>query len=192
MPTERYIEVRDNSAEMVETSATAKQTPYYLSVSGTSSLHFAFVPYRNQSNVSVGTGVYDCYLNMVACNKVGTVKQISAGEEHASRAINRHLDQAADAYGDWKKVQEGDVARNADVLKEQVVEGISAQDSRLEALQEELKQIESNLQLVGAAETSAAMDFRNQLTTAQLLVKIEIGDASFRLDRLKEFLGKNF
>ena len=45
---------------------------------------------------------------------------------------------------------------------------------------------------MAAAETTAALDFRNQLTTAQLLLKIEIGDASFRLDRLKEFLEKNF
>jgi hypothetical protein len=110
----------------------------------------------------------------------------------ASWAINKHLDQAADAYDDWKKVQEGDVIRNADVLKQQVADSISVQESRLEALQQEQKQIESSLQLLGSADTTAAMDFRNQLTTAQLLLDIEIGDATFRLDRLKEFLGKNF
>jgi hypothetical protein len=84
------------------------------------------------------------------------------------------------------------VIRNADILKQQVVEGISAQDGRLKALQEEQKQIESNLQLAGSADTTAALDFHNQLTTAQLLLQIEIGDASFRLDRLREFLQKNF
>jgi hypothetical protein len=89
-------------------------------------------------------------------------------------------------------VQEGDVIRNAEVLKQQVVSGISVQDSRLKALQQEQKQIESNLQLLGEAETTAAVDFRNQLSTAQLLLEVEIGDASFRLDQLKEFLGKNF
>jgi hypothetical protein len=72
------------------------------------------------------------------------------------------------------------------------VNGISVQDGRLKSLQEEQKQIESNLQLVAGADTTAALDFRNQLTTAQLLLQIEIGDASFRLDRLQEFLGKNF
>jgi hypothetical protein len=45
---------------------------------------------------------------------------------------------------------------------------------------------------VGSADTTAALDFRNQLTTAQLLLQIEIGDASFRLDRLREFLQTNF
>jgi hypothetical protein len=122
----------------------------------------------------------------------GAYGEVSISYNLASHAINKHLDRTADAYNDWKKVQEGDVIRNADILKQQVVDGISVQDGRLKALQEEQKQIASNLQLVNAAETSAALDFRNQLTTAQLLLQIEIGDASFRLDQLKEFLGGNF
>ena len=109
----------------------------------------------------------------------------------ASHTINKHLDQAANAYDDWKKVQEGDVIRNAEILKQQVADGITVQDGRLKALQEEQKQIESNLQLVTSAETTAALDFRNQLTTAQLLLQVEIGDATFRLDHLREFLKKN-
>ncbi len=68
---------------------TAKETPYYLSVSGDTSVYFAFVPYDNQGHVSIGTAVYDCYLNMVVCRKVGTVKQIFAGEEHATHPIFR-------------------------------------------------------------------------------------------------------
>jgi len=70
-----------------EALATAKQTPYYLSVSGDNAVYFAFVPYDNQSSVSIGTAVYDCYLNMVLCKKVGMVKQIFAGEEHATHPI---------------------------------------------------------------------------------------------------------
>jgi ribosomal protein S20 len=68
---------------------TAKQTPYYLSVSGDSAVNFAFVPYDNQASASIGAPVYDCYLNMVLCRKVGTVKQIFAGEEHAIHPIFR-------------------------------------------------------------------------------------------------------
>ena len=69
--------------------ATAKQTPYYLSVSGGGKIYFAFVPYDNQRSVSVGAPVYDCYLNMVACREAGTVKQIFTGEEHAVHPIFR-------------------------------------------------------------------------------------------------------
>ena len=68
---------------------TAKQTPYFLTASGDSTVYFAFVPYDNRNNVSLGTAVYDCYLNMVVCEKVGTVKQIFAGEEHAIHPIFR-------------------------------------------------------------------------------------------------------
>jgi hypothetical protein len=68
---------------------TAKQTPYYLIVSGGKPVYFAFVPYDNQGSVSVGAPVYDCYLNMIACRQVGTVKQIFSGEEHAIHPIFR-------------------------------------------------------------------------------------------------------
>jgi hypothetical protein len=122
----------------------------------------------------------------------GAYGEVSISYNLASHTINKHLNQTADAYGEWKKVQEGDVIRNADILKQQVVDGISTQDTRLKALQGQLKEIESNLQLVGSADTTAALDFHNQLTTAQLLLQIEIGDATFRLDRLREFLQTNF
>ena len=69
--------------------ATAKQTPYYLIVSENKPVYFAFVPYDNQGSVSVGAPVYDCYLNMIACRQVGTVKQIFSGEEHAIHPIFR-------------------------------------------------------------------------------------------------------
>jgi hypothetical protein len=68
---------------------TAKETPYYLSVSSGSTVYFAFVPYDNRSYASIGSPVYDCYLNMLLCKKVGTVKQIFAGEEHAIHPIFR-------------------------------------------------------------------------------------------------------
>lgn len=35
-------------------------------------------------------------------------------------------------------------------------------------------------------------DFGNQLGTAKLLLQIEIGDATFGLDQLKEFFSRNF
>jgi hypothetical protein len=66
---------------------TAKESPYYLNAVGAQALYFAFVPYDNQANAVAGRPVYDCYLNMIACRKVGTVKQIFAGEENAVHPI---------------------------------------------------------------------------------------------------------
>jgi hypothetical protein len=145
---------------------------------------------QNDWDVALSVGAHQQISPLI--DSRGAYGEVSLSYNFASHAINKHLDQAADAYDEWKKVQEGDVMRNADILKEQVLNGISVQDGRLKALQEEQNQIESNLQLVAGADTTAALDFRNQLTTAQLLLQIEIGDASFRLDRLREFLGKNF
>jgi hypothetical protein len=145
---------------------------------------------QNDWDVALSVGAHQQISPFV--DSRGAYGEVTISYNLASRAINKHLDQAAGAYDDWKKVQEGDVIRNADILKQQLENSVSVQESRLKALQEEQQQIERNLQLVGSAETTAALDFRNQLTTAQLLLQIEIGDATFRLERLKEFLGKNF
>ena len=66
---------------------TAKQSPYYLNASGGQTLFFAFVPYNNQAAATAGQPIYDCYLNMIACRKVGTVKQVFPGEETATHPI---------------------------------------------------------------------------------------------------------
>jgi hypothetical protein len=145
---------------------------------------------QNSWDVALSVGAHQ-QVNPLVGNQ-GAYGEVTVSYNLGSHAINKHLDQAANAYDDWKKVQEGDVTRNAEILKQQVMSGISVQDGKLKALQEEQTQIESNLQLLGRAETSAAMDFFNQLSTAQLLLGIEVGDASFRLERLKEFLGRNF
>ena len=70
-----------------EAIGTAKQNPYYLNAAGGQTLYFAFVPYDNQAYAVAGSSVYDCYLNMIACRKVGTVKQIFPGEEQAIHPI---------------------------------------------------------------------------------------------------------
>jgi len=145
---------------------------------------------QNDWDVFLAVGAHQ-QINPVTGNP-GAYGEVTISYNLASRAINKHLDQSAQSYADWKKVQEGDVIRNAEVLKQQLINGISVQESRLKALEEEQKQIDSNLQLLGEAETSAALDFRNQLASAQLLLRIEIGDAGFRLSRLREYLEQNF
>lgn len=70
-----------------EAIATAKQSPYYLNATGHETLYFGLVPYDNQSSAVVGAPIYDCYVNMVLCRQVGTIKQIFAGEEDATHPI---------------------------------------------------------------------------------------------------------
>lgn len=117
---------------------------------------------------------------------------VTVSYNFASRAIDRHLDSSEQAYGDWKKEQESDVVRSMEVLHQQLLDTVSAQEARLKSLQEEGSQLDKTLQSVVNPDTSAAFDFHNQLTAAQLLLQIEEGDASFRIDQLQKYLAKNY
>ena len=145
---------------------------------------------QNNWDVALSVGVHQ-QVNPIAQNPQ-PYGAVSLNYNFASRAINKHLDRAVDAYGEWKKTQEGDVVRNAEVLRQQLLDSVSAQETKLKSLQAERGQIDKNLQLVGNPDTSAALDFSNQLTAAELLLQVEAGDANFRLERLREFLAKNY
>jgi hypothetical protein len=110
----------------------------------------------------------------------------------ASRSIDRHLDNAVTAYGDWKKVQEGDVIRNMDVLHQQLNATIAADQAEQQSLQDQMKQIDSDLKVVATPDTTAAVDFRNQLEAARLLLQIEVDDTAFRLAHLRSYCAANF
>jgi hypothetical protein len=118
--------------------------------------------------------------------------QVSVSYNLASRSINRHLDRAVEAHGEWKKVEENDVVRQMEVLRQQLVECVMVQEAKLKSLEGENKQLDKNLKLVAAPDTSAAFDFHNQLAATQLMLQIETGDAAFRIGRLHEYLTRNY
>jgi hypothetical protein len=145
---------------------------------------------QNNWDVALSVGVHQ-QVNPVAYGPQ-PYGAISVNYNFASHTINRHLDQSAQAYSDWKKVQEGDVIRNMEVLRQQLMASITVQETRLTSLQAESDQIDKNLQQVANPDTSAAFDFHNQLTAAQLLLEVETRDATFRLARLHDYLAKNY
>jgi hypothetical protein len=102
------------------------------------------------------------------------------------------LDRAVEAHDEWKKLQEGDVVRGMEVLRRQLVDSVGVQEARLQSLEDENQQLDKNLQLVATPDTSAAWDFCNQLVAAQLLLQIETADASFRSERLRRYLVRNY
>lgn len=122
----------------------------------------------------------------------GVYGAVTVSYNLGSHAINKHLDQAANAYDNWKKVQQSDVTRSAQVLRQQLTQSIAAQQARLKSLQDQQEQVNANLQLVSNVDTTAALDFQNQLTSTQLLNGIELGDAGFRLQEMEEFVERNF
>ena len=118
--------------------------------------------------------------------------QVSVSYNLASHAIDRHLDRAVNAYSDWKKVQESDATRGMEILRGQVEANIAAQQRRLDTLQQESSSFDKDLQLTANPDTSAALDYHNQLAASELMLGIETGDAAYRLEHLNEFLNKNF
>ncbi len=145
---------------------------------------------QNNWDVALTVGAHQ-QLNPVA-NGFEPYGEVSVTYNLGSHAIDKHLDRSVDAYSSWKKMQENDVQRAMEVLREQVQQTIIVQKNRIKSLRQEADEIEKNLKLVGETDTSAALDFRNQLISTQLLLGIETGDASYRLDRLQDFVSKNF
>lgn len=141
-------------------------------------------------NVALTVGVHQ-QVNPVA-QGAQPYGMVSVNYNLASRAINKHLDRAVEAHDEWKKLQESEVVRGMEVLRLQMVDSVAVQEARLQSLQEESQQLDKNLQLVATPDTSAALDFRNQLVAAQLLLQIETVDASFRIERLRGYLARNY
>lgn len=173
------------SAEPLRLQVAAKQTT---DIDEQKSL--ARLARQNNWDVALTVGVHQ-QINPFA-QGIEPYGEVSATYNFGSRPIDKHLDRSVDAYGDWKKVEENDVARGMEVLRDQLEQRIAVQKSRLGSLQQEVQEIKKNLQLIGDAQTSVALDFRNQLVSTQLLLGIEVGDATYRLDRLQEFISKNF
>jgi len=145
---------------------------------------------QNNWDVALTVGAHQ-QLNPVA-NGLEPYGEVSVTYNLGSHIINKHLDRSVEAYSSWKKVQENDVERGMEVLRDQVQQTIIVQKNRIKSLQQEIKEIEKNLKLVSDTDTSAALDFRNQLISTQLLLGIETSDASYRLDCLQDFVSKNF
>jgi len=150
----------------------------------------ALLTKQNNWDVALTVGTHQ-QINPVA-NGFQPYGEVNLTYNLASKAIDRHLDKSVEAYGEWKKVQEGDAARGMEVLRGEIDQSLAAQRGRLERLAQEAGEIEENRRLVSDPQTSAALDFRNELTSTELLLEIERGDASYRIDRVQEYVSRNF
>src|SRR6202162_3651217 len=83
-------------------------------------------------NVALTVGVHQ-QVNPVA-QGAQPYGMVSVNYNLASRAINKHLDRAVEAHDEWKKVQEGDVVRSEEVLRQQLVDRLLVQENRRRAL----------------------------------------------------------
>jgi hypothetical protein len=109
-----------------------------------------------------------------------------------SRGRSEALDVAATSYQNWKTQQETEVVRNAEILRQQLASALAAQESAMTVLLAEDEDIQSNLAGLKAIDTASAIAFRNQLIADRLVLQVEVSNAHFRLDSLRECLRTNW
>jgi len=63
----------------------AKQSPYYRALN--QKVPVVFIQYDNLGSAQAGSPVFDCYLQVVLCRKVGTVTQVYDAEEYARHPL---------------------------------------------------------------------------------------------------------
>ena len=125
-------------------------------------------------------------------NTFGPYGTITVSYNLASHAINKHLDKSATAYAAWKKVEEGDAFRNAQILYQQLRDILTIQENRLKIMQAQDGQFDQDIRSVAGVDTPAAVSFANRLTADRLLLKVELHDAEFRITNIQNYLKVNF
>lgn len=146
---------------------------------------------------------WDVLLNVGLHQQVGTTS--TAGESAmgaygtvtvsynlASSRINKHLDKSVSSYDAWQDSEFDDVAHQAEILREQISQTISVQQSQLDSLKSQSQLLDSDLKPLEGVDTDVAIAFRNQLTADNLILKVDIGDVTFRLAKVRAALATNF
>ena len=108
------------------------------------------------------------------------------------RAVSKHFDNSADAYVRWKGAQFDDVAQQASILQQQILETIQIQEEQLGVLTTHDGEISHELELLTGVDTSASLTYKNQLLADQAILRVDLEDAKFRIQRLKDYLAFNF
>jgi hypothetical protein len=149
---------------------------------------------QNNWDVSLSVGVHQQIGDSSSSltTQTGPYGTVNISYNLASRSINKHLDKSLPVYGEWQDAEFDDVAHQADLLKKQLEESVTIEQSQLTALNEQADAIAQNLKSIENVDTNAALAFRNQLTADQLTIQIDIEDLNFQINELKDYLKSNF
>jgi hypothetical protein len=124
--------------------------------------------------------------------KLGAFGEFSLTYDLGRHAADKHYDNSASAYIDWKASQFDDVARQGVILKKQIEDTIEIQLGQLKALLVHDADMEKQLQSLDGLDSSTALSFKNQLFADQTFLRVDIGELQFRLARLQQYLIDNF
>ena len=149
---------------------------------------------ENGWDIEVGGGVHQQLGNVPypTVFRSGLFAQFSVNYNLGRLSAHRHLDRSVGDYIKWKESQFDDVAQQALVLKKQIEDTIRIQEGQAQLLQAHNDDIKKSLDLIRGLDTPNALSFRNQLLADQIVLRVEIDDAQFRLDRLRQYLAANF
>jgi hypothetical protein len=107
-------------------------------------------------------------------------------------SINRHLDKSVSKYDKWQESEFDEVTHQSSILKVQFEQIIEIQKSQLGSLKTQSAEIDRNLKALEGTDTDAAMAFRNQLSADQIVLRVDMDDATFRIQKLRELVAVNF
>lgn len=130
--------------------------------------------------------------NTLGGNTSGAFAGFNLQYNLGSRSINKHFDNAAKAYGDWKQVEGTDIVQGANTIQAQVNDALVATDKRIRELREQQTELEANFNTVKDAETNIGKTFINQLVADRVLMEVELSDAQYRRQQLGDYLAFNF
>jgi len=123
---------------------------------------------------------------------MGPYESVNLTYNLGASSINKHLDKSVSKYDKWQQSEFDDVTHQASILKVQFEQIIDIQRSQLDSLNAQSADTDRNLKALEGVDTDAAMAFRNQLSADQIVLKVDIDDATFRIQKLTELLAVNF
>jgi hypothetical protein len=149
---------------------------------------------QNSWDVALSVGAYRQLdsSSVAGTSPAGAYGAVSFTYNLGARSLHRHLDHSVNAYDKWQRAEFTDVVSQAEILRHEVADTIDIQNAQLSALSEQAGEIERNIRVLEGLDSDAAISFRNQLIADQAVLNVDIGDVTFRIDQLKDFLRTNY
>ena len=143
-------------------------------------------------NIQVAMGARADALPVFSRARQGAYGNLTFTYNLGSKASNAHLDSAENAWWDYKENELADANQQIAILKKQIEESIAVREQEVMRLESQDRTIQEHMTAVRDVDSSAAIGFRNQLLVDNLALRVELGDAQFRLEKLREYLSSNF
>jgi len=143
-------------------------------------------------NIQVAMGARKDAFPLFGGARSGAYGNLTVTYNLGSKASNKHLDAAENAWWDYKENQLSDANQEIAILKKTIEQSIAVREQEVMRLEAQDRTIEEHMTAVRDVDSSAAIGFRNQLLVDSLALRVELGDAQFRLEKLREYLAANF